>query len=144
VFLGCSKALSTQHNPENPRPLLNDVPRGRGFGGNSKTKPWTYAVSLLIVSKFDNSQAAAISAMVPLALSIDDPTGHVVAFAAACYGYYILPTYPSDLATIQFDRSVTTGIGKYVVNHSFILPGMIGVSSSCIVGFLLAGVRGLL
>jgi len=29
------------------------------------------------------------------------------------YGYYILPTYPSDLATIQFDRAGTTHIGRY-------------------------------
>jgi len=114
------------------------------LSGVVKTKPWTYAIALLIVSKLVNSQAAAIAAMVPLALSIGVPTGHVVAFAAAGYGYYILPTYPSDLATIQFDRSGTTGIGKYVINHSFILPGLIGVSSSCIVDFLLAGVRGLL
>ena len=109
-----------------------------------KTKPWTYAIALLIVSKLVNSQAAAISAMVPVALSIGVSPGYVVAFAAACYGYYILPTYPSDLATIQFDRSGTTRIGKYVINHSFILPGLIGVSTSCIVGYLLAGVRGLL
>ena len=114
------------------------------LAGVVKTKPWTYAIALLIVSKLVNSQAAAIAAMVPLALSIGVSTGHVVAFAAAGYGYYILPTYPSDLATIQFDRSGTTGIGKYVINHSFILPGLIGVSSSCIVGFLLAGVRGLI
>lgn len=114
------------------------------LAGVVKTKPWAYAIALLIVSKLVNSQAAAIAAMVPLALSIGVSTGHVVAFAAAGYGYYILPTYPSDLATIQFDRSGTTGIGKYVINHSFILPGLIGVSSSCIVGFLLAGVRGLL
>jgi len=114
------------------------------LSGVVKTKPWTYAIALLIVSKLVNSQAAAIAAMVPLALSIGVPTGHVVAFAAAGYGYYILPTYPSDLATIQFDRAGTTGIGTYVINHSFILPGLIGVSSSCIVGFLLAGVRGLL
>ena len=73
-----------------------------------KTQPWTYAMALLIVSKLVNSQAAAISAMVPVALSIGVPPGYVVAFAAACYGYYILPTYPSDLATIQFDRSGTT------------------------------------
>ena len=82
------------------------------LSGVVKTKPWTYAIALLIVSKLVNSQAAAIAAMVPLALSIGVPTGHVVAFAAAGYGYYILPTYPSDLATIQFDRSGTTGIGK--------------------------------
>ena len=108
-----------------------------------KTQPWTYAVALLIVSKLVNSQAAAISAMVPVGLSIGVHPGYVVAFAAACYGYYILPTYPSDLAAIQFDRSGTTGIGKYVINHSFILPGLIGVTTSCIVGYLLATVRGL-
>jgi anaerobic C4-dicarboxylate transporter DcuB len=108
-----------------------------------KSHPWTYAVALLIVSKLVNSQAAAISAMVPVALTIGVPPGYVVAFAAACYGYYILPTYPSDLATIQFDRSGTTKIGKYVINHSFILPGLIGVTTSCVAGYLLAAARGL-
>lgn len=108
-----------------------------------KTKPWTYALALLIVSKLVNSQAAAISALVPVALAIGVPPGYVVAFAAACYGYYILPTYPSDLATIQFDRSGTTRIGKYVINHSFILPGLIGVITSCIAGYLICAVRGI-
>lgn len=105
--------------------------------------PWTYALTLLIVSKFVNSQAAAIAALVPVALSIGVHPGYVVAFAAASYGYYILPTYPSDLAAIQFDRSGTTRIGKYVINHSFILPGLIGVSTSCLVGYLIALSRGL-
>ena len=114
-----------------------------GLAGIVKTQPWTYALALLIVSKLVNSQAAAIAAMVPVALAIGVPPGYVVAFAAACYGYYILPTYPSDLATIQFDRSGTTKIGKYVINHSFILPGLIGVFSSCVAGYLLAAARGM-
>ena len=109
-----------------------------------KTKPWTFAIALLLVSKLVNSQAAAIAAMVPVGLSIGVPPGYIVAFAAASYGYYILPTYPSDLAAIQFDRSGTTHIGKYVVNHSFILPGLIGVSTSCLIGFLLVSARGLI
>ncbi|AJD03125.1 anaerobic C4-dicarboxylate transporter [Campylobacter lari CCUG 22395] len=100
--------------------------------------PWTYAIMLLLISKFVNSQAAAIAAFVPLALGIGVEPGIIIAFAAACYGYYILPTYPSDLATIQFDRSGTTKIGKFVINHSFILPGLIGVIVSCIVGYFLA------
>ena len=108
-----------------------------------KTQPWTYAIALLLVSKLVNSQAAAISAMVPVGLAIGVPPGYIVAFAAASYGYYILPTYPSDLAAIQFDRSGTTHIGKYVINHSFILPGLIGVSTSCLVGYLLAAASGL-
>jgi anaerobic C4-dicarboxylate transporter DcuB len=109
-----------------------------------KTQPWTYAIALLLVSKLVNSQAAAISAMVPVGLAIGVPPGYIVAFAAASYGYYILPTYPSDLAAIQFDRSGTTHIGKYVINHSFILPGLIGVSTSCLVGYVLAAVNGLI
>jgi len=108
-----------------------------------KAHPWAYAVALLVVSKLVNSQAAAVSAMVPVALAIGVPPGYVVAFAAASYGYYILPTYPSDLAAIQFDRSGTTHIGKYVINHSFILPGLIGVATSCLVGYLIAAARGL-
>ena len=109
-----------------------------------KTQPWTYAIALLLVSKLVNSQAAAISAMVPVGLAIGVPPGYIVAFAAASYGYYILPTYPSDLAAIQFDRSGTTHIGKYVINHSLIVPGLIGVGTSCLAGYLLAGAYGLI
>ena len=96
------------------------------------------------MSKVVNSQYEAIAAFVPLALGIGVEPGVIVAFAAACYGYYILPTYPSDLATIQFDRSGTTHIGKFVINHSFILPGLIGVISSCVAGYFLALAAGYL
>ncbi len=105
-------------------------------------QPWAYALILILISKFVNSQAAALSALVPVALKLNIDPGLIVAFAPACYGYFILPTYPSDLAAINFDRSGTTRIGKFVINHSFILPGAIGVVSSCIVGFLLATIRG--
>ena len=114
------------------------------LGGVVKEHPWTYAVMLLLISKFVNSQAAAIAAFVPLALNIGVEPGIIVAFAAACYGYYILPTYPSDLATIQFDRSGTTRIGKFVINHSFILPGLTGVFTSCCAGYVLAIIAGYL
>lgn len=102
-----------------------------------KEAPWTYAVVLLLVSKLVNSQAAAIATIVPVALAVGTPPGIVVAFSSACYGYYILPTYPSDLAAIQFDRSGTTHIGRFVINHSFILPGLIGVLTATIVGYFL-------
>ncbi|CAM3278558.1 anaerobic C4-dicarboxylate transporter [Helicobacter labetoulli] len=114
------------------------------LGDIVKAQPWTYAIMLLLISKFVNSQAAAIAAFVPLALGIGVEPGIVIAFAAACYGYYILPTYPSDLATIQFDRSGTTHIGKFVINHSFILPGLIGVCSSCVAGYVIALAAGYL
>lgn len=112
------------------------------LGGIVKTYPWTYAIMILLVSKFLNSQAASVATMVPIALAVGVEPGYIIAFAAACYGYYILPTYPSDLATLQFDRSGTTRIGKYVINHSFIIPGLLGVFTSCVVGFILAKILG--
>ncbi len=114
------------------------------LGGIVTEHPWTYAAMLLLVSKFVNSQAAALAAFVPLALTAGVSPALILAFAPACYGYYILPTYPSDLAGIQFDRSGTTHIGKFVINHSFIIPGLIGVISSCIVGYFLANLYGYL
>ena len=114
------------------------------LGDIVKAHLWTYAVMLLLISKFVNSQAAALVAFVPLALNIGVDPAIILAFAAACYGYYILPTYPSDLAAIQFDRSGTTHIGKFVINHSFILPGLIGVITSCIFGYIFTGMFGYL
>ena len=114
------------------------------LGGVVQAHPWTYAVMLLLISKFVNSQAAALAAFVPIALGIGVSPGIIAAFAPACYGYYILPTYPSDLAAIQFDRTGTTHIGRFVINHSFIFPGLIGVFTSCVIGYILAGVYGYL
>ncbi|MBQ9275472.1 MAG: anaerobic C4-dicarboxylate transporter [Succinivibrio sp.] len=121
------------------------TPMMKGFlGGIVQEHPWTYALMLLIVSKFVNSQAAALVAFVPLALGVGVSPAIILAFAPACYGYYILPTYPSDLAAIQFDRSGTTHIGRFVINHSFIIPGLIGVFVSCVIGYLLTGMYGYL
>lgn len=114
------------------------------MGGLVAQYPWAYALVLIFVSKLVNSQGAALAAIVPVAISVGVDPGVIAAFAAACYGYYILPTYPSDLAAISFDRSGTTRIGKFVINHSFIIPGILGVTTACIVGFTLAKLYGIL
>jgi anaerobic C4-dicarboxylate transporter DcuB len=79
------------------------------------------------VSKLVNSQAAALTAVAPMGLMLGIEPKMLIAFFPASYGYFVLPTYPSDLACIGFDRSGTTRIGKFIINHSFILPGLIGV-----------------
>ena len=107
------------------------------LAGVVATKPWTYAIVLFIVSKFVNSQAAAVAAMAPLGVSLGVDPLMMIAFFSASYGYFILPTYASDLACIGFDRSGTTRIGKFIINHSFIIPGLIGVGTGCGVGYLL-------
>ena len=53
------------------------------------------------------------------------------------YALSIIPNYPSDIATVNFDRSGTTVIGKYLLNHSFMMPGLVSVIVSTIVGTLI-------
>jgi len=102
--------------------------------------PWTYALVLFLISKLVNSQAAALTAIAPMGLALGVDPKLLIAFLPASYGYFILPTYPSDLACIGFDRSGTTRIGKFIINHSFIIPGLIGVTTACVMGYLLTGV----
>lgn len=102
------------------------------------TYPWAYAILAFLTSKLVNSQAAAIAIVVPLALKVGMEPVMIMSFISACYGYFFLPTYPSDLACIGFDRSGTTRIGKYILNHSFMIPGLIIVSTGCCMGFVMA------
>ena len=62
----------------------------------------------------------------------------LIAMFPAVNGYFFLPTYATMLAAISFDQTGTTRIGKYVLNHSFMLPGIVGTISSVTIGFLLA------
>jgi len=112
--------------------LLKDL-----LAGVVAAQPWTYALVLFIVSKLVNSQAAALAAIAPVAVSLGVDPKVMIAFLPACYGYFILPTYASDLACIGFDRSGTTRIGRFVINPSFLIPGLNGVSTGCIVGWLI-------
>lgn len=105
--------------------------------GVVQNHPWTYAIVLFVVSKLVNSQAAALTAVAPMGLMLGIEPKMLIAFFPASYGYFVLPTYPSDLACIGFDRSGTTRIGKFILNHSFILPGLIGVSCACVASYLL-------
>ena len=100
--------------------------------------PWAYAIIAFFTSKLVNSQAAAIAIVVPMALNVGVDPVLIMSFISACYGYFFLPTYPSDLACIGFDRSGTTRIGKYLLNHSFMIPGLIGVTSGCCMGYVVA------
>ena len=110
------------------------------LSGVMHDQPWTYAIVLFVVSKLVNSQAAALVAVAPIGLALGVEPAMIIAFFGASYGYFILPTYPSDLACIGFDRSGTTRIGKFVINHSFIIPGLIAVFTSCVMGYLLVSV----
>ena len=103
-----------------------------------KEYPWSIAIVFFMVSVLINSQGAVVVAMLPLAykLGIDGPV--LLGVFPAVYGYFFIPNYPSDIATVNFDRSGTTVIGKYLLNHSFMMPGLTSVFVSTIVAYILS------
>jgi anaerobic C4-dicarboxylate transporter DcuB len=103
-----------------------------------KAYPWSIAFVFFMVSVLINSQGAVVVAMLPLAYNLGIPGPVLLGVLPAVYGYFFIPNYPSDIATVNFDRSGTTIIGKYLLNHSFMMPGLISVFTSTIVAYLLS------
>jgi anaerobic C4-dicarboxylate transporter DcuB len=99
--------------------------------------PWTIALVFFAVSVLINSQGAVVVAMLPLAYKLGISGVVLLGVLPSVYGYFFIPNYPSDIATVNFDRSGTTVIGKYLLNHSFMMPGLICVTVSTIVAYLL-------
>ena len=102
-----------------------------------KAYPWSIALVFFLVSVLINSQGAVVVAMLPLAYSLGIEGPVLLGVLPSVYGYFFIPNYPSDIATVNFDRSGTTVIGKYLLNHSFMMPGLISVTVSTIVAYTL-------
>ncbi len=100
--------------------------------------PWTFALALFAVSVVINSQAATAVMMLPVGIGLGLPAPLLVGLMPATYAYFFIPNYPSDIATVNFDVTGTTKIGKYYFNHSFMFPGLIGVVVACCVGVTIA------
>lgn len=99
--------------------------------------PWTFALALFIVSVVVNSQAATARMMLPVGLGLGLDPALLIGIMPAVYGYFFIPNYPSDIATVNFDTSGTTKIGKWYFNHSFMSVGLIGVIGACLLGYVL-------
>lgn len=99
--------------------------------------PWLFGIALFIMSILLYSQAATVRAFMPLGIALGISPYLLIAMFPAVNGYFFIPNYPTVVAAINFDRTGTTRIGKYVLNHSFMMPGLIATCTSVAVGFLL-------
>ena len=108
--------------------------------GIVKDYPWSIALVFFMVSVLINSQGAVVVSMLPLAYSLGITGPVLLGVLPSVYGYFFIPNYPSDIATVNFDRSGTTVIGKYLLNHSFMMPGLICVFTSTIVAYVLSSI----
>ena len=101
------------------------------------TMPWLFGLALFMMSVLLFSQAATVRTMLPLGIALGLSPWMLIALFPAVNGYFLIPNYPTVVAAINFDRTGTTHIGKYILNHSFMMPGLIATGVSVGLGLLL-------
>ena len=99
--------------------------------------PILFAVALFLLSIMLFSQAATVTTLYPVGIALGINPLLLIAMFPACNGYFFLPNYPTEVAAIDFDRTGTTRVGKYVINHSFQIPGFITTVVSILLGVLM-------
>jgi anaerobic C4-dicarboxylate transporter DcuA len=110
------------------------------IGDITSSYPITFALGLFFASVLLFSQAATTRALMPLGISLGLSSPHLVAMWPAVNGYFFLPTYGSLIAAINFDRTGTTRIGRFVLNHSFMLPGLVATAVAIMAGLVISAV----
>ena len=105
-----------------------------------ESKPWLLAVVLFFAAMLLYSQAATTRALMPAALALGvSPLAAIASFAAVS-ALFVLPTYPTLLAAVEFDDTGSTRIGKYVFDHPFLLPGTLTIIFAVGLGFVFGGI----
>lgn len=108
------------------------------LGGIVREYPILFAVMIFVMSALLLSQGATTRSIMPIGVSLGLPLGSLVAFAPAVNGLFFFPATGSAISAITFDRSGTTKIGRYVLNHSFQLPGFVTCISSILFGLVIS------
>ncbi len=114
-----------------------------GISGLINQHPWVYALGLFTLSIMLFSQAATIVTLMPVAVAAGMSVGLLVGLYPAVNGLFVLPTYGTVLAAVSFDQTGTTRIGKYLLNHSFMIPGLVTTASAVVLAMLIVSIVGL-
>lgn len=99
--------------------------------------PWLFALALFIMSILLYSQAATVRAIMPLGIALGISPMMLIALFPAVNGYFVIPNYPTIVAAINFDTTGTTRIGRWILNHSFMMPGLVATAVAIATGLLL-------
>ena len=108
-----------------------------GISGLIRDYPSTFALGLFVLSTMLFSAAATVVILVPVGLALGMKPLLLIALYPAANSVFFLPTYGTLLAAVSFDQTGTTRIGKYLLNHSFMLPGMVTVVTAIVIALSL-------
>ena len=103
-----------------------------------ETAPWAFAFALFVLSVLVNSQGATVATLFPIGIALGIPVPIMIGTFVAVNGYFFIPNYGPIIASIDFDSTGTTKIGKYIFNHSFMIPGLLSMAFSLAFGLLFA------
>ena len=103
-----------------------------------ETAPWTFAFALFVLSVLVNSQGATVATLFPVGIALGVPAPILIGTLVAVNGYFFIPNYGPIIASIDFDTTGTTRIGRFIFNHSFMLPGLLSMAFSLAFGLLFA------
>jgi anaerobic C4-dicarboxylate transporter-like protein len=109
-----------------------------GISSLLQVYPSTFAIGLFLLSTMLFSQAATVAILMPVGVALQLPPTTLAALYPAANGIFFLPTYGTLLAAVSFDQTGTTRIGKYLLNHSFMLPGLVTIGSTVLIALLLS------
>jgi len=101
---------------------------------------WVFAIGLFVLSILLFSQAATVTILIPVGVALGISPSILIGVYPAVNGYFFLPTYGTVIAAVSFDQTGTTKIGKYLVNHSFMLPGLVTTISAVAIALILTTV----
>jgi len=104
--------------------------------------PWAFAAGLFLLSTMLFSAAATVVILMPVGVALGMPAAQLIAFYPAANAVFFLPTYGTLLAAVSFDQTGTTRIGRFLLNHSFMLPGLVTTVSAIAIALLLTAVIG--
>lgn len=102
--------------------------------------PWAFGAGLFILSAMLFSAAATVTILVPVGIAVGLQPYLLVAFYPMANSVFFFPTYGTLLAAISFDQTGTTRIGKLLLNHSFMRPGIVTVIASVAIAVFMGSI----
>lgn len=102
--------------------------------------PWIYIIAVFIVGAITTSQSSTTMIMVPIGIALGLPANIIVAGWIACSSNYFIPASGQCVAALAFDSAGTTKIGKFVLNHSYMVPGLVCTVVSVLVAIGLGAI----
>ena len=107
------------------------------FESIASDMPFLFCVAAFLVSSVVFSPTVSTMIMVPLGIKCGLSPDFLIGTWACCYGDFVIPG-GAQIGCTAFDRTGTTHLGSWVINHSYLRPGIVFCFCGTIIGWLIS------